>query len=63
MPPVVKRGNILTITDETNLKLDISDAIDQLSPDDVPLLDMIGKDSLHTPCTQLLHEWLAFRPL
>ena len=58
MPATVKRGQISTVTDTTNIKLDIADAIDFLSPTDVPLLDAIGKDSLHTPCTQILHEWL-----
>jgi len=58
MPATVKRGQISTVTDTTNIKLDIADAIDFLSPTDVPLLDAIGKSSLHTPCTQILHEWL-----
>jgi len=58
MAATVKRGQISTVTDATNIKIDISEAIDFLSPSDVPLLDMIGRDSLHTPCTQILHEWL-----
>jgi len=58
MPPTVKRGNILSVTDTTNIKLDVSDVIDQLSPEEVPILDLIGKDSLKTPCDQLEHQWL-----
>lgn len=57
-PPTTKRGMIITGTDTTNLRLDVSDVIDQLSPEEVPLLDLIGKDSLATPCEQLKHEWL-----
>jgi len=58
MAPTVKRGLVTTQTDLTNLMLDVSDAIDQLSPDETPMLDLIGKDSLWTACTQLTHEWL-----
>jgi hypothetical protein len=52
------RGIITTVTDTTNIKYDISEAIDFLSPTDVPILDLVGRDSLHTPCTQVKHEWL-----
>jgi hypothetical protein len=58
MAPTVSRGIIQTVTDTTNIKLDISEAIDFLSPFDVPLLDMVGRDSLSAPCTQVKHEWL-----
>ena len=58
MPPTVKREMISTVTDTINIKLDISDVIDFLSPWDTPLLDMIGKDSLQQDCTQVKHEWL-----
>jgi len=53
------RGMISTRTDETNVKKDISEVIDFLSPFDVPFLDMIGRNSLHTACTQVKHEWLT----
>jgi len=56
--PTVTRGMISTQTDTTNIKLDISEVIDFLSPFDVPFLDLIGRDSLHSPCTQIKHEWL-----
>ena len=56
--PTITRGMITTVTDETNIKLDISEAIDFLSPFDTPFLDMVGRDSLHAPCTQVKHEWL-----
>jgi hypothetical protein len=56
MAPTVSRGIIQTVTDTTNIKLDISEAIDFLSPFDVPLLDMVGRDSLSAPCTQVKHE-------
>lgn len=58
MPPVVKRGSISTITDTTNIKIDISEVIDQLSPYDTPIMSVVGKDSLKSPCEQILHEWL-----
>lgn len=58
MPPTVTADMISTVTDTTNIKLDISEAIDFLSPFDTPLLDMVGRDSLHSPCTQVKHEWL-----
>lgn len=58
LPPVVHRGMTRETSDTTNRKLDVSDVIDQLSPEDTPLLDIIGKDSLKTPCTQITHEWL-----
>jgi len=56
--PTMKRGHISTVSDTTNEKLDISEAIDFLSPFDVPLLDMVGRSSLSNPCTQVKHEWL-----
>jgi len=52
------RGVITTVTDTTNIKLDIDEAIDFLSPTDVPILDLIGRDSLRSACTQVKHEWL-----
>ena len=55
----VLRGMIGTYTDTlSNVKLDVSDAIDQLSPRDTPLLSIVGKDSLRSPCLQITHTWL-----
>lgn len=45
-------------TDLANVKLDVSEVIDQLSPRDTPLLNIVGKDSLRFPCTQIIHTWL-----
>lgn len=58
MTPTVTRGTISTVTDTTNIKVDISEAIDQLSPFDTPFLNLVGRDSLSSPCTQITHEWL-----
>lgn len=54
----VTRGTISTVTDTTNAKVDISEVIDQLSPFETPTMDMVGRDSLHNPCTQVEHDWL-----
>jgi hypothetical protein len=43
--------------DSSNEALDISGALDILRPVDVPLLSLIGRDSLRDPCTQVKHEW------
>ena len=56
--PVVQRGIIRETADRTNVKLDISDVIDQLTPEEAPLFSLVGKDSLKEPCTQITHEWL-----
>jgi len=57
-PTVQDVSWIQTITDTTNIIYDVSGIIDFLSPFDVPLLQRIGMTSLHTPCTQVKHEWL-----
>ena len=54
----VTRGMIQTVTDETNIIRDVSEVIDFLSPFDTPFLNLVGRDSLHFPCTQVKHEWL-----
>lgn len=59
MAVTVSRGTISTVTDITNIKYDISEVIDFLSPTEAPLLTLIGKDSLKFPCTQVKHEWLS----
>lgn len=58
MAATVNVGVIQTVTDETNVIRDVSDAIDFLSPWEVPFLDMIGRDSLSNPAEQVKHEWL-----
>ena len=52
------RGTLSTVTDPVNEKRDISEVIDFLSPFDTPFLDLVGRDSLKTPATQVRHEWL-----
>lgn len=44
--------------DAENEALDISAALDILRPHEVPLLSLIGRDSLRDPCVQVKHEWL-----
>lgn len=44
--------------DSENEALDISSALDILRPVDVPLLTLIGRDSLRDPAVQVKHEWL-----
>ena len=51
-------GVIQTVTDETNIIKDVSEAIDFLSPWDTPFLDLIGRDSLSDAAEQVKHEWL-----
>lgn len=50
--------NSATTYDGSNEALDISGVLDTLSPTDVPLLTLIGRDSLRDPCVQVKHEWL-----
>ena len=54
-----------SFTDTANVAIDMSDTLGMISPSDVPLLQLIGKDSLKTPCVATKHEWLedALRPL
>lgn len=47
-----------TTYDGANEALDISSVLDTLDPTDVPLLTLIGRDSLRDGCTQVKHEWL-----
>lgn len=58
MPTVSRGQTISTVTDTTNIRLNISEVIDFLSPTDTPLLTRIGKSSLKFPCDQVKHEWL-----
>lgn len=44
--------------DAQNEALDISSMLDILRPTQVPLLSMVGRDSLRKSCTQVKHEWL-----
>jgi len=52
-------------TDSANVAIDMSDTLGMISPSDVPLLQLIGKASLATPCVAVKHEWLedVLRPL
>lgn len=52
-------------TDSSNVAIDMSDTLGMISPSDVPLLQLIGKDSLASPCVATKHEWLedVLRPL
>jgi hypothetical protein len=59
--PTVQRGVVHTQLDTTLIKRDISEVIDLLDPFEVPMLDMVGKNSLHYACTQLTHEWIEDR--
>jgi len=44
--------------DGGNERLDVSEFLDTLDPWETPLLALVGRDSLETPCTQIKHEWL-----
>jgi len=58
-------GNRYTYTDTANNAIDMSGTLALITPSDVPLLSIIGRDSLSTPCTAVKHEWLedVLRPL
>jgi hypothetical protein len=58
MPTTYDVTQISTVTDTTNIRINIADTIDLLSPSDVPLLQLIGKSSLKFACDQVKHEWL-----
>jgi len=51
-------GTRYSNTDTANIAIDMSDTLTMISPSDVPLLNLIGKDSLSTPCVAVKHEWL-----
>lgn len=61
----VVSGTRFTFTDTANNAIDMSDTLAMISPFDVPLLSIIGKDSLKDPCRAAKHEWLEdeLRPL
>lgn len=61
----VVTGARYAFTDSANVAIDMSDSLAMISPSDVPLLAVIGKDSLSTPCVATKHEWLEdeLRPL
>ncbi len=52
-------------TDSGNVAIDMSDTLYMLDTAEVPLLQLIGKDSLASPCVAVKHEWLekTLRPL
>jgi hypothetical protein len=55
---VHRQQAIQTVTDTSNIKYNISEVIDLLSPFDTPLLTLLGYSSLKFPCDQVKHEWL-----
>jgi hypothetical protein len=61
----VVAGTRYSFTDTANNAIDMSDTLAMISPSDVPLLSIIGKDSLSKACTATKHEWLedSLRPL
>lgn len=54
----VIQGQRFTWSDSVNEKIDMSSALDILKPTEVPLLTLIGKNSLRDGCTAVKHEWL-----
>lgn len=54
----VVTGTRFGFTDSANVAIDMSDTLGMISPYDVPLLQLIGKDSLGSPCVATKHEWL-----
>lgn len=54
----VQTGTVFSFTDTANNGIDISDTLSTISPTDVPLLNLIGKDGL--TATETKHEWLEF---
>lgn len=62
-PTVQRTAMVYTNTDTTLEKRDISEVIDLLDPFDTPILNMVGRDSLRVPCTQVKHEWITDRLL
>ena len=61
----VVNGTRYTYTDTANNAIDMSNTLAMISPWDVPLLSLVGKDSLSNSCTSVKHEWLedTLRPL
>ena len=61
----VVNGTRYTYTDTANNAIDMSSTLATISPWDVPLLSLVGKDSLSNSCTSVKHEWLedTLRPL
>lgn len=57
MTTLYRQQAITTVTDVTNIRYNISEVIDLLSPTETPLLSWLGYDSLSFPCTQIKHEW------
>lgn len=51
-------GTRFGFSDPQNVAIDMSDTLAMISPFDVPLLSLIGKSSLSTPCVAVKHEWL-----
>ena len=51
-------GTRYSNSDTANIAIDMGDTLTMISPSEVPLLNLIGKSSLSTPCTAVKHEWL-----
>ncbi len=51
-------GTRFSTSDTANIAIDMSDTLTMISPFDVPILNLVGKSSLSTPCTAVKHEWL-----
>ena len=51
-------GTRYSNSDTANIAIDMSGTLTMISPSDVPILNLIGKDSLSTPCVAVKHEWL-----
>jgi hypothetical protein len=51
-------GTRFGFSDSANVAIDMSDTLGMISPFDVPLLQIVGKDSLASPCVATKHEWL-----
>lgn len=58
MATVTRQQHISTVTDTTNIRRNISEVIDLLSPTETPALTRFGRDSLSFPCDQIKHEWM-----
>ena len=60
MPTVNRQQAIQTVTplSPVNIRYNLSEVIDMMSPTDVPFLQRIGQASLGFPCDQVKHEWM-----
>ncbi len=54
----VVSGTRYSTSDSANVGIDMSDTLTTISPSEIPLLQLVGKDSLSSPCVATKHEWL-----